>query len=379
MGNGGKLGALGGTLLALGLLLALVFAGVIKGANGAEYADTADDAGQAADVITVVVSNDDAGVISIQLQFKNRPPFGSEGINVYIDSDQNGATGANGVEYRARYYGDSAPQIALERWNGSAWVAASAPTFSGSTSANGLSFNVNRADLGTTGGLNFWVFTATNGAGNDYVPDSAPAGGRLSYTVIVAGPPPTTPTPPPPPPMPPPPPVTPPPPPPPPVTPPPPPPVVGIVGLPDSDGDGVPNGSDACPSTAAGKYDSNKNGCAGPFPAINARVAFQLRVPPLQFRELRIKGVPWKATVELRTQGVRERITGSGSVSSRKLLGRTLTEGAILELRVSKLGWVGYYARLRVSSSGVSVVSRQCLPPTGGNAPQRCGSALRGK
>ncbi|MBA2462896.1 MAG: thrombospondin type 3 repeat-containing protein [Actinobacteria bacterium] len=379
MKNGGKLGALGGTLLASGLLLALVFAGVIKGANGAEYADTADDAGQAADVIKVVVSNDDAGVIAIQLQFKNRPPFGSEGINVYIDSDQNGTTGTNGVEYRARYYGDSAPQIALERWSGSAWVSASAPTFSGSTSANGLSFNVNRADLGTTGGLNFWVYTATNAPGTDYVPDSAPAGGRLSYTVIVAGPPATT---------------TPPPPPPPPTTPPPttPPPVetspqplpptptvAEIVALPDTDGDGVPNSSDACPSTAAGKYDANKNGCPGPFSAINARIAFQLRVPPLQFRELRIKGVPFQGTVELRTQGFRERLKGSGSVASRKLLGRALREGAILELRVFKVGWIGYYARLRVSSSGVTVVSRQCLPPTGGEAPQRCGAALRGR
>ena len=147
----------------------------------------------------------------------------------------------------------------------------------------------------------------------------------------------------------------------------------------DSDQDGVPDRSDACPSKAAGKFDQNKNGCAGPFAAINARVGFQLLVPPLQFRELRVRGVPSQSIVELRLPGFVERITGSGVVASRKLVGRPLRERVILELRVSKLGWIGYYARLRVSSSGVSVVSRQCLPPTGGKAPTPCGPALRGK
>ena len=85
------------------------------------------------------------------------------------------------------------------------------------------------------------------------------------------------------------------------------------------------------------------------------------------------------ATVELRLQGQRERLQGSGSVASRKLVGRSLLEGSILEVRVSKVGWVGYFARLRVASNGVKLVSRQCLAPTGGVAPQPCGAALRGK
>ena len=104
-----------------------------------------------------------------------------------------------------------------------------------------------------------------------------------------------------------------------------------------------------------------------------------MRVPPLQFTRLQIKGVPFKGVVELRLQGERERLAGSGSVSSRKLLGDAIAERAVLELRVSKPGWIGYYARLRVTSNGVTVITRRCLSPTGGNTPVRCGASLRGK
>jgi hypothetical protein len=147
----------------------------------------------------------------------------------------------------------------------------------------------------------------------------------------------------------------------------------------DSDGDQIPNASDACPSQHAGKFDRNKNGCAGPFSAINARVAFQLLVPPLQFTQLRIRGIPAQGTVELRLQKVRERLKGSGTVASRALVGKPLAQGAILEVKAFKLGWVGYFARLRVSNRGLALVSRQCLSPTGGRSPMRCGAALRGK
>ena len=51
----------------------------------------------------------------------------------------------------------------------------------------------------------------------------------------------------------------------------------------------------------------------------------------------------------------------------------------MLELRVSKLGWIGYYARMRVRNSGVALVTRRCLSPAGGSSPLRCGAELRGK
>jgi hypothetical protein len=61
-----------------------------------------------------------------------------------------------------------------------------------------MTFTVNRADIGTTNALNFYVYTADGG--EDYAPDSAVNGARASYSVVVGGPGTTNPPPPPPPP-----------------------------------------------------------------------------------------------------------------------------------------------------------------------------------
>ena len=99
---------------------------------------------------SVVISNDDAGVLTFELNFANRPTFTNGAVNLYLDSDGNSTTGAVGSDYRMRWYANDSQQSALERWNGSSWAIVAPPSFSSSIAPNRMTFTVNRADIGTT-------------------------------------------------------------------------------------------------------------------------------------------------------------------------------------------------------------------------------------
>ena len=69
-------------------------------ANSAGYADPTGDSGNAPDVATLNVSNDDAGVISFKIGIANRTAWGSQDlVQVTLDTDGNATNGHNGWDY----------------------------------------------------------------------------------------------------------------------------------------------------------------------------------------------------------------------------------------------------------------------------------------
>lgn len=76
---------------------------------------------------------------------------------MYIDSDNNPATG-NQQAYGADYVIILAPgEIDLQQWNGSAYVNAPSATSLSYAYSNGATIRINTADLGNTRAFNFGV------------------------------------------------------------------------------------------------------------------------------------------------------------------------------------------------------------------------------
>jgi hypothetical protein len=198
--------------------------------NAQGWADPIGDAeaGLAPDVTTVGLANDDLGAIGMRIDTPNwQYLISGTFVGVFMDTDQNALTGdSTGSDYAIAIDGDT-NTIGLARWNGSTWdFSVPQSTLSGSW-GYGATVAINRSDLSTPTGMNFWIGASWTGIGTYY--DFAPDAGLPSwnYQIVVAPPPP----PPPPPPLPP-------PPPPPPQPPPPPPPpprvrctVPRVVGL----------------------------------------------------------------------------------------------------------------------------------------------------
>jgi hypothetical protein len=348
---------------------------MIGGATGASasndlsFADPTGDGGAAADVTSVRVTNDDAGLASIAIQFSNRSALGNEAVVAYLDTDADTGTGNAGSEYRLRYFGGSVPQMKLEHWDGTAWDEnAPQSSFSGAFDAatKTLTFTVSTADIGGTTKFNFFVFTAATGTTDqDYAPDS----GRYTYPVVIGSP--TPPPPPPPPPA-------------PPASPPPPPPPT-VTTLSDADHDGTPDAKDACPRLAAGRYDRNHNGCPGPYgrmsPAFRAVATTSGGFTTYSHFVVTAVAPGAAVTISFRGSLERRRASKGGVVASRIVVGKRVRAGTAMTIRASKRGVIGYAARLAVTtvSPAYRVVQVRCIAATGSSAPKACSRVSRGR
>jgi hypothetical protein len=166
------------------------------------FTDPAGDSGTAADITAVTVDNDAAGNITFSIT-TNQATLASDALLlVPIDSDQNPATGQNGIDF---LFALGATGYDFVLWNGTALVDAPNTTVHVSYSAGVARFVVNKTELGNTAAFNFFVLAAQISGGNIAATDAAPDTGAYSYSLTAAPPPPpTTTTPPPPPPPPPP-------------------------------------------------------------------------------------------------------------------------------------------------------------------------------
>ena len=180
-------------------------------ANSATFVDPFGDgeSGLAPDITIVVVSNNDAGVLTFQITIATTTSgslIPGEFVAAFLDTDQNPATGATalGAEYSVGILGQFGDDlIGLSRWNGSGWTAIPS-TLTGYWSGTTAVFSFNRADIGAPAGFNLIVGSIYQGIYDDYV-DFAPNSGYWNYQIrLAAPPPPPPPLPPPPPPVPPP-------------------------------------------------------------------------------------------------------------------------------------------------------------------------------
>jgi hypothetical protein len=125
--------------------------------NSSTYADAIGEDPSAPDITSVVVSNDDAGAITFQINISNRPSFTSDMyFLLFLDADQRASTGDpdfSGADYIIQL---ASGAVDLFRWNGS--EEAPAPSQSSLTygyTSSGPAIHVKAADLGKTKGFDF--------------------------------------------------------------------------------------------------------------------------------------------------------------------------------------------------------------------------------
>jgi Thrombospondin type 3 repeat len=179
--------------------------------------------------------------------------------------------------------------------------------------------------------------------------------------------------------------------------------------LPDADGDHIPDSADACPSTPRGN-DPNEDGCPDgseppppppPPPAENPPPAAPPSAPPpapraqparvgatvsfrssnrgrnTVFSSLQVRNIPGGATVVVRCRGkscpvrrfVKRRAVGT--LSLRQFVGKRLRPGTVLDIRVTKSGFVGLVKDITIRAGRTPNVRTLCLPP-GSSRASRC-------
>ena len=178
-------------LLALGVALAAMPAVAFGDSarhlkNTMTHPDSTGEDPAAPDITSVVVSNDDAGLITIQVNLSTRPTMTADMyFLIFLDTDKNGSTGASdflGADYAIQLVPGAAD---LFQWNGTTYArAASQASLTFSYTATGPVIRVSAADLGKTKTFNFGVVASSgstvDAAGNidssqehrDFAPDS---------------------------------------------------------------------------------------------------------------------------------------------------------------------------------------------------------------
>jgi hypothetical protein len=190
--------------IALTLLPALAAAAVLvpapalaRGAaaegNSTTFTDSTGENANAPDITTIVVSNNDAGLITFKVNISNRPALTPDmTVWIFLDTDRNASTGdTNGAEYLLEL---DPGALTLFHWNGSDYVAASSQssvTFG--YDATGATMRASAADLGNVKAFDFYALAisgiAIDASGNpDFSNangDSAPDAGHGDFTYNV--------------------------------------------------------------------------------------------------------------------------------------------------------------------------------------------------
>jgi hypothetical protein len=153
----------------------------------------------------------------------------------------------------------------------------------------------------------------------------------------------------------------------------------------DPDGDGVFGFADECPKTrATTRYDTNRNGCPGPFKFIRAREPHFRAAPSSSFMRvsgLRFTGLERAAQLQIAAGSRRERITANrfGVAPSRALNG-VLPYGMVITVRITKVGFVGAYLKLVTDRrQGFRLLEKKCIAAVGSQSPVTCSGRLAGK
>jgi hypothetical protein len=172
-------------------------------ANSATFQDSTGEDPAAPDITNIVVSNDDAGIVSFRVNVPNRPTLGQDMLfEIWVDTDNNPATGSpdvGGADYVMQLVRG---EISLYKWDGADYTRRfgdpSAVTMNFSYQA-GLTARISAAELGNTKTFKFFV-VAISGLvvdpvtgdldGSNSKADVAPGGGvgLYPFTVTIARP-----------------------------------------------------------------------------------------------------------------------------------------------------------------------------------------------
>lgn len=189
--------------IAFGALPSAKASPAVAAANSTTYTDSTGEDPAAPDITTIVVSNDDAGILSLRINISNRPQLSQDmSMILFVDADNNRATGSPelaGVDYAFELIRN---EINLYKWDGTGFTRSfgdpSAVTLSFSYQA-GFTVRISAAELGNTSRFNF-IVEVSSGIVFDPVTsapdftnaksDVAPGGGAglYPYTVTIAKP-----------------------------------------------------------------------------------------------------------------------------------------------------------------------------------------------
>jgi hypothetical protein len=304
------------------------------------FTDPAGDAqGAAPDITRVQVSNNDAGVVTFEVDLRGSNTIDVDGnsVQIFIDTDKNRYTGNRaGEEFAIAAFGGNPASYDSFKWDGSQWTLTASSLQVAKNGVGSLFFKIDSRDLQSKG-FSFEVAGIyTDSAQNDFF-DFAPDSDLWSYA----------------------------------------------VHGPDSDGDGLPNERDACPSVKP-TYDPNHNGCPGPYRVMSAKLTLAWDPNGTFLRPLGVSRLPAGARVTVTCRrGCSlnlQRTVGSdgGTIGFRQFKGRTLGRGGLIEVRATKKGWIGYVGLIRGVGppKGLAIVEK-CQPPSGG-APAPCATIGQG-
>jgi hypothetical protein len=134
-------------------------------ANQTTFEDSTGEAADAPDITRVIVSNNNAGLITFKLNIPNRPTFTEDIlVNVDVDSDNNPATGdptTLGADYAIQLFRGSAD---LFRWDGTSFTRTATDPPQSSlvfSYVGGPQIKISAAELGNTTALNFGAIAIT--------------------------------------------------------------------------------------------------------------------------------------------------------------------------------------------------------------------------
>jgi hypothetical protein len=152
------------------------------------YTDATGDAGSAPDISMLSATNDDHGLYTLTISFAT-PYTGSDDVLIFMDSDNNSATGdpdAAGSDYLlVDDYGSHTFDLAS--WVNNDWADAPDSTMGVVVASDNKSvtFTINKSDLGNSAEFNFFVLTTDGSESTDSGHfDEAPDGtGLFAYTL----------------------------------------------------------------------------------------------------------------------------------------------------------------------------------------------------
>jgi hypothetical protein len=165
-------------------------------ANSQTFTDSTGEDPNGPDITSIVVSNDDAGLVTFKINISNRPALTADMfLSLVIDTDQQASTGdpqASGADYLIELDPGS---VNLYKWNGTDYTTAPSQTSVTYTyDSTGATIRASAAELGTTKAFNFFALAfsgvKTDASGNadftnahaDGAPDSGH--GSFSYQVL---------------------------------------------------------------------------------------------------------------------------------------------------------------------------------------------------
>ena len=134
---------------------------------------------------------------------------------------------------------------------------------------------------------------------------------------------------------------------------------------------------DLCPTEPAG-YDPNHNGCPGPFVRVGRPTFLNQWVKSgggLTFTAATLDSVENGSKVVIRVGSRKVTVTKKPGrpLVVRIVAGRTLSYGTVISVAITRPNEIGWYARYRVTPTGLKRFGERCIPP-GGGIPRPCGS-----